>query len=140
MTLCMNCQMPGCDSHECWKCCRLFVYGTLKKGRSNHRLMAGAQFIGEAISEQAHYVLAHICLKEEPGPFASHVCGELYIVPSLKQWRALDRLEGHPHNWKRERREFRNEAGNLFDAWVYIFQGEVSSDRLCVNRDGYYEF
>jgi len=80
---------------------RVFVYGTLLAGESNHRHMAGARLIGEARTEPTFRLY-------DLGPFpglvavGSHsVIGEVYEVdePTLAM---LDRLEGHPRFYVRE--------------------------------------
>jgi gamma-glutamylcyclotransferase (GGCT)/AIG2-like uncharacterized protein YtfP len=81
---------------------RVFVYGTLLAGESNHRLLAAATFIGEARTAPA-FELRNL------GPFpglvkscACSVVGEVYEVdaPTLAR---LDALEGHPRFYRRTR-------------------------------------
>jgi gamma-glutamylcyclotransferase (GGCT)/AIG2-like uncharacterized protein YtfP len=69
---------------------KLFVYGTLKQGRSNHRLMHGAKFLGKA------YILGyqlHQCPAITPKE-GGIVYGELYEVES-SHVAMLDKFEGH---------------------------------------------
>lgn len=74
---------------------RVFVYGTLKRGGSNHALLAGQQFLGEARTVPGYTLHS---LGDYPGMVrsadASHdVTGELWLVDDacLQQ---LDKLEG----------------------------------------------
>lgn len=72
----------------------VFVYGTLKRGGRNHRLLAGAEFVGPARTEPRYRLI-------DCGPYPAlieyaaeplEVIGELYrIAPSLLP--TLDELE-----------------------------------------------
>ena len=59
----------------------LFVYGSLKRGHRNHRLLADQEFLGEAVTE-ARYRL--VDLGTYPGmiddPHGVSVTGELWAV------------------------------------------------------------
>lgn len=73
----------------------IFVYGTLKRGCSNHRVLAGQQFLGEARTVPG-YQLHH--LGEYPGIVAAPddtagVAGEVWSVDSMTLAR-LDAFEG----------------------------------------------
>jgi len=79
---------------------RVFVYGTLLVGESNHRYLASARLVAEARTQPA-FTLHD--LGAFPGLVAggSHaVAGEVYAVdePTLA---ALDRLEDHPRFYLR---------------------------------------
>lgn len=81
----------------------LFVYGTLKRGGSNVRLMAGQEFHCEAITEPRYRL---IDLGSHPGMIRDDanglaVAGELWAVdaPSLA---ALDAFEEIPGPFVRE--------------------------------------
>jgi gamma-glutamylcyclotransferase (GGCT)/AIG2-like uncharacterized protein YtfP len=79
----------------------LFVYGTLKRGQRNHRLMREARFLGETVTAPQYTLL-------DLGPFpgmitggTTAVHGELYEVgPELLA--RLDRHEGVPRFYVRE--------------------------------------
>lgn len=79
----------------------LFVYGTLKRGQRNHRLMREARYLGEAVTAP-QYTLLNL------GPFpgmitggTTAVHGELYEV-GPKLLARLDRHEGVPKFYIRE--------------------------------------
>jgi gamma-glutamylcyclotransferase (GGCT)/AIG2-like uncharacterized protein YtfP len=81
---------------------RVFVYGTLLAGESNHRLLARARLVAAARTKPGFEL-------RDLGPFpalvrggAHAVTGEVYEVdePTLA---ALDRLEGHPRFYRRAR-------------------------------------
>lgn len=76
----------------------VFVYGTLMAGESNHRLMNSAEFLGEDAIENAQLVNLGSHPMLVPG--AGVVYGECYRIP-LKMVQVLDRLEGHPHYYRR---------------------------------------
>jgi gamma-glutamylcyclotransferase (GGCT)/AIG2-like uncharacterized protein YtfP len=74
---------------------RIFVYGTLKRGGSNHALLAGQQFLGAACTAPG-YIL--YLLGDYPGMVRAAndqagVTGEVWLVDDacLQQ---LDELEG----------------------------------------------
>lgn len=93
---------------------KVLVYGSLKRGFGNHRVMeaAGGKHIGaHTLSGFDMYSL---------GGFPAIVRGEgrveceVYSVDSLEP---LDRLEGHPTFYKRE---------VVDDMYVYIYQHDVT--------------
>lgn len=82
----------------------LFVYGTLKRGHHNHRLLSGAEFLGndEAPGRMhaRHDRYSVPVVKLPIGP-EDWVKGEVYRVVDAEMLRRLDRLEGHPHGYTR---------------------------------------
>ena len=101
----------------------VFVYGTLKKGFSNHRLLAGAEFLGtgQTVKKYAMYSTGTpIVLKQEA---VSPIFGELYRVDE-KILASLDSLEGHPDWYRREEVEISVDEGErgkrLETAWLYF--------------------
>jgi gamma-glutamylaminecyclotransferase len=73
----------------------LFVYGTLKRGERNHRLIADQEFLGEALTEPRYRV---IDLGPHPGLVVDEanglaVRGELYAVSDTSLAK-LDAFEG----------------------------------------------
>jgi gamma-glutamylcyclotransferase (GGCT)/AIG2-like uncharacterized protein YtfP len=83
---------------------QIFVYGTLKRGFWNHHYLSGARYVGTGL------VRGYAIYGKKTGfgiPYATRVggdealvWGEVYDVPeSVLQ--DLDRLEGHPHTYKR---------------------------------------
>lgn len=85
---------------------KLFVYGTLQRGYGNNRLLAGATFLGPAVSLKP-YVLFN-CGFPYAVPFTKNeekfpllpITGEVYGVDETIL-RGCDRLEGHPNWYKR---------------------------------------
>ena len=93
----------------------VFVYGTLRSGEVNHRLLDGLEPVAKARTE-ARFRLAHL------GGFPAmvrggrtRVAGEVYEVdgPTLLR---LDRLEGHPGFYRR--RAVRLEGGRAAIAYL----------------------
>jgi gamma-glutamylcyclotransferase (GGCT)/AIG2-like uncharacterized protein YtfP len=79
---------------------RVFVYGTLLAGESNHRVLRGARLLGPATTG-AEFAL--VSLGNYPGMVRggeTAIAGEVYEVdaPTLA---ALDQLEGHPDFYRR---------------------------------------
>lgn len=83
---------------------RLFVYGTLMFGEPNHYLLGGSPLLCGA-----HTVRGYVLLNLGAFPAMLHdrawqgsVVGEVYRV-SRETLAVLDRLEGHPTWYQRER-------------------------------------
>lgn len=79
---------------------RVFVYGTLRRGCSNHGLIARSEYLGEAVTDTG-YSMLH--LGGFPGVVKKgnySIYGELYEVDEATL-RQLDRLEGHPSFYER---------------------------------------
>ena len=92
----------------------LFVYGTLKRGYSNHSLLSAGHFAGEAVTieEYGFYLGTDKYAPNEPeipfllanpktGDAAVQVRGELWEVDSITLTQ-LDELEGHPDWYQRK--------------------------------------
>lgn len=104
---------------------KVFVYGTLKHGYGNHRLLQTATFLGVAASIADNYALycngSYPCLKEGNGP----VYGELYEVDD-HTLKALDWLEGVDSGlYKRTQISVSVEDAYITTAYVYIYNHDV---------------
>jgi len=80
----------------------MFVYGTLKRGFSNHRLMGQSKYLGKTLVPG----LKMFSMGGFPGCIKSgdnddEVIGELYEVTSEEVLQDLDWLEGHPDFYRR---------------------------------------
>ncbi len=79
---------------------RVFVYGTLLAGEPNHRWLSCARYVAEGRT-QAVFELRDL------GAFPGLVSGGDHAVPGevyevdAETLAALDRLEGHPHFYRR---------------------------------------
>jgi len=104
---------------------RVFVYGTLKHGHPNHRLLrdgravfGGEDQIAGAMHDLGGFPAVHLGVSDV-------VHGEVYTVdePTLAR---LDRLEGHPSFYQRTR--VRMSSGRI--AWAYVMEpGPLAAKR-----------
>ncbi|MCG8025700.1 MAG: gamma-glutamylcyclotransferase [Candidatus Thiodiazotropha endolucinida] len=95
----------------------VFVYGTLRRGETNHHLLHGAQFCGEHMT-RPHYRMLH--LGTYPGVVkggSTAIHGEIYRV-NRKQFIQLDRLEAYPALYNRKLIPTR-----WGKAWIYLYRG-----------------
>lgn len=99
------------------ECKHVFVYGTLKQGYGNNRLLLSSEFIGATKTVDLFYMDDLGCPMVFPSADedALPVWGEVYKVTDELVARSLDRLEGWPHIY--DRKVIRTELG--LDAWVY---------------------
>jgi gamma-glutamylaminecyclotransferase len=95
---------------------RVFVYGSLKQGKGNHRLLEQSKFLGRCMIEGPHRMISlggypGLVRKEDLPP--RKIVGEVYQV-NEETLQSLDWLEGHPRFYERHKVEtpFKN-------AWVY---------------------
>jgi len=85
---------------------KVFVYGTLKRGRGNHHFLANQRLIGNATTVQTYLMWDGIGFPRVGVPcgmfksYAAPVCGELYSVDA-EALAGMDRLEDHPKFYKR---------------------------------------
>lgn len=104
---------------------KLFVYGTLKKGYTNHYIleMLGAELIGKAMLPNSELYVGRLpdCRRL---PYLikgdDKVSGELYHVPK-KALKYLDIFEGVPHFYNREKLTVTTRDDKV-EAWIYVFQ------------------
>lgn len=105
----------------------VFVYGTLRKGGSNHFRMSGSEFIGSArVRAKIYRIDTHPALIFPALKLGSDswVLGEIYRVSEV-QLRELDAYEGiserhqQPHEYRRVLAKVEMESGAETDAWVW---------------------
>ena len=102
---------------------KLFVYGTLKMGHGNNRLLEHAEYLGDSTIPGYRLCYAH-----GPGsfPFAipsenEKIKGEIWDIKDDEDTlRRIDNLEGHP-NWY-ERTEEKTTNGH--DVNLYVMNRE----------------
>ncbi|MBX2986816.1 MAG: gamma-glutamylcyclotransferase [Bdellovibrionaceae bacterium] len=121
----------------------LFVYGSLKRGHSNHDRMTryGGVFLGSVETVEGYELrFLHRGMAGVATMTRAHsgtVIGELYRVPDI---RPLNVFEGHPHYYRLEPIIIKNENNQTKKVWAYIFQELTSlnarDSSLIV--DGYY--
>ncbi len=110
---------------------RVFVYGSLLAGEPNHRVLASARFVAHA---RTRPTFALHDLGAFPGVVAggaTAVVGEIYEVdgPTLDR---LDRLEGHPHLYRREVIEL---EGGVELAYIYVYVASLGRARAISSGD-----
>ena len=104
----------------------VFVYGTLKRGQGNHRLLDNrSEFVADARigNEFTAYSkgIGYPFMAESPG---AGCAGEVYRVND-DVLANLDRLEGHPRYYERKVRPVVCGDGTEVLAWVYLMGTEV---------------
>src|SRR5260370_30150481 len=96
----------------------LFVYGTLKRGFPQNRLLADQEFIGE-VQTLPHYRLltngSYPCLVPEPGQGVA-VHGELWLVEESPLAR-IDEYESVPLTFLPQEIEI---SGHSTHAWAFF--------------------
>lgn len=115
---------------------RVFVYGTLKRGKTNHRLLEKSKFIGEAYTVDCfnmYTVGFPVLMKTATGGHS--VLGEVYEIDD-NTLEHLDALESNGRMYEREQVPVVY-ADNVTDAydngvvengvWVYIGKPEYWS-------------
>jgi len=80
---------------------KIMVYGTLKRGYWNNRLLDGAEFVGEALTVKNYIMTGNGIPFIHPNKGGLPVKGEVYEINPDKHLSSLDRLEGHPHTYTR---------------------------------------
>ena len=103
----------------------VFVYGTLKRGKSNYKWMenAGGQFISEASLIGARmFSMKYFPAITFPKDTSQGdlIKGELFSVQDIS---VLDRLEGYPRYYNRKQVETSEGL-----AWVYFMDEEKTSE------------
>lgn len=95
---------------------RVFVYGTLRTGGSNHHLLSGARRLGDHVTDPAYRML-------DVGPYPGVVTGgetairgEVYEV-GPEGFRRLDALEDYPRSYTRTK-----VPTPWGEAWMYLYR------------------
>ncbi len=78
----------------------MFVYGTLLRGESNHRVLEGAELLEETVTEEGYQLIDLGAYPAMCRAGDGVVVGELYAV-SRDTLAKLDRLEEHPEYYQR---------------------------------------
>ena len=109
----------------------VFVYGTLKKGFGNHRLLAKAKFIAPAFIMDGKM----LNLGAFPAVIAGDmdIEGEIYSVDK-DTLASLDRLEGHPTFYERKQVEaYLDDERMPAEAWCYFLSKDSQAhyEKLC---------
>ncbi|GLR63561.1 gamma-glutamylcyclotransferase family protein [Marinospirillum insulare] len=97
----------------------VLVYGTLRKGGSNHSLMQEAHFITEAtLSDFTMVSLGGYPAVYKDKAAKNDILAELYSVDNLT-FSDLDELEGYPDYYQRSQVEISLAKEQKIKAWIY---------------------
>ena len=97
----------------------VFVYGTLKRGYSNHHWMGQAVYTDTAHTADQYvlYARTYPCMMR--GPPTYHVEGEIYVIDDAILAN-LDILEGYPSLYTRDVIDVVRSSGERVKAWAYF--------------------
>lgn len=97
----------------------VFVYGTLKSGHGNNRLLDNASYFGAATVKGYGLIDGIIPYAERRD--GHQVVGELYLVRDQRTMNDLDRLEGYPYHYGRDYVMATTAEGNFrYGCWMYV--------------------
>jgi len=104
----------------------VFVYGTLKRGKSAHKFLKDCEDFGCHAVKGTMYGVNGVSYPMIKLSGDSLIHGEIYEV-SEETLKVLDRYEGHPHHYKRIETLMLDPGGDSTEAyaWVYEYQGSV---------------
>lgn len=105
------------------------VYGTLKKGHGNHRLLEHSELVAEEAITSAPAFRLYGYKRAYPfvqrmNDGGQQISCQVYRVDD-NTLKSLDYLEGHPNFYKREMVSFDD---NSYEAELYLFQGDLPED------------
>jgi len=113
---------------------RVFVYGTLKRGHSNHARLETSRFVSEAATLETYWMITTgvfpVVLDAVPTGFALPplaIAGEIYHVDDATLGE-LDRLEREGRSYHRKMTEV-FEAGRKVEAHIYVGVADYWHDR-----------
>ena len=114
----------------------IFVYGTLKRGKHNHRYLAGQKYLGDAHTGPLYSLLVSglpFLVKRE----GTGCTGELWEVDE-RCLANLDRLEGHPNFYTRTPIVVRNTKTNeKYSVQTYLHPDVFDEDiQAVINYTG----
>lgn len=103
---------------------KVFVYGTLRKGFGNHRLLTNSNFIGNAITKEKYTMFASGIPYVNKHIPTHNVIGEIYEVND-EQLNRLDALEGynpddHNNSWYKREKIKLNLGDEEEEAYIYF--------------------
>jgi len=110
----------------------VFVYGTLRRGGSNHWRMSQAKFIGDAFARGRLYRIDWY-----PGfvadDNAGQVKGEVFMADA-ETIKHLDAFEGSEYRRVKIAVESAD-GGSIDEAWIWEWMGEVDETRRIASGD-----
>ena len=115
----------------------VFVYGSLKRGYWNNRLLEGALFVGEAHTTKKYSLVDGGVPMAVPDEEGLPVMGEVYEIDVSLHLGPLDRLEGHPRFYTREQVGVVLK-GEVCNAYIYEMQYTYRDGDMCQVVDDKY--
>ena len=121
----------------------VFVYGSLKRGFYNHRVIAPAEFVNEARTATPAFRMGNVGRYPEvtrtEDESAGFIRGELFQCDSL-QISALDRLEENGVDYLREQvvvRSLESDSSECVEslAWIYLWLKPICRTILPIGYD-----
>ena len=112
---------------------KVFVYGTLKRGGSNHDVMvrAGGTFLCEAKTYKLRkLIVTHLpFLCDGHAPDGYQVEGEIFEIPDAQGLDIIDTLEGNGSFYQRRLDDFIElDSPKEHTAWVYYIMREMDGE------------
>ena len=112
---------------------KVFVYGTLKRGGSNHDVMvrAGGRFLCEAKTAELRKLIVTYLpfLCDGHAPDGYQVEGEIYEIPDARGLEIIDTLEGNGSFYQRRLDDFIElDSPNEHTAWVYYIMRDMDGE------------
>lgn len=119
---------------------RVFVYGTLKRGESNHGLLLGSKYLGVVFTKPSEWTMLNLgsfpALVDSQGAFAPPVQGELFLVSDAVLG-SLDALEGYPDFYGRKSVAVYSRSGLFISpALVYYMENRPQEKNVFVIESG----
>ena len=111
---------------------KLFVYGTMKKGFSNHWRISEQSFINNVKTVNKYVMYSHAsyqfpCMFDEIGDAV--IKGELYEV-SIDVLSMIDKYEGVPLFYDKMIIKVVDSDGKEYEAYAYFYQKEKSPENI----------
>jgi gamma-glutamylcyclotransferase (GGCT)/AIG2-like uncharacterized protein YtfP len=107
----------------------VFVYGTLRRGGSNHYMLENSDFVGSHETEPRYTMFR---LGQFPAVVArgvTSIIGEIYRIED-EVFSLLDELECFPHVFSRQ--ILATPSG---DAWMYVYNRLVGTELFVAHGD-----
>lgn len=97
-----------------------FVYGTLKAGRGNNRILGDSTLLGKSLTCNYYTLLNLGCPGAIIDANGKQILGEVYEVTSKEVVQSLDRLENNGNFYTRVLRPVELvESDEVLSAWIY---------------------
>lgn len=105
---------------------RLFVYGTLRQGCPNHRLLFGSRYLGPATTAEPYVMVTQKSrsfpyIFKHPDLYTTPIRGEMYEI-NQETVRQLDALEGHPDHYRRQQILVTTPKGDAYACAAYLLE------------------